>query len=42
MAPVAGGIAYGEEDGLVSRLAFSNASSHQGYQSTGLYACCSR
>jgi len=42
MAPVAGGIAYGEEDGLVFPFGFLNASSHQGYQSTGLYACCSR
>src|SRR6516165_4494371 len=28
--------------GLSSRLAFSNASSPHGYQSTGLLACCSK
>src|SRR5262245_57756774 len=28
--------------GLFSDLAFANASSPQGYQSTGLFACCKR
>ena len=41
VAPVAGGVADGEEDGR-SCFARARASAPQGYQSTGLLACCSR
>ena len=39
MAPVAGGVADGEEDRLVFPFARAKASSPQGYQSTGFSAC---
>ena len=42
VAPMAGGIADGQEDGRAVSLARRSASSPHGYQSTGLCACWSR
>ncbi len=42
VAPVAGGVADGEEDRLVFSFDRARASGPHGYQSTGLWACWSR
>ena len=42
VAPVARGISDREQDRLAFRFARSSASGPQGYQSTGLSACCCR